>query len=59
MKLDIIKRKQINELRQIGLTPILEAQARMTANQVLELVKKHLGGMAFLLEDNDDLQVMF
>ena len=56
MKLEIIKRKEITQLRQIGLTPILEEQARITAIQVLGLVKKHLGEMAFLLDDNDDLQ---
>ena len=53
MKLEIIKRKSITELRQIGLNAILEEQARITARQVLGLVKEHLGEMAFLLDDKD------
>ena len=55
MKLGIIKRKEITQLRQIGLTPILEEQARITARQILGLVEEHLGKMAFLLEDSEDI----
>lgn len=55
MELEIIKRKDITELRQIGLQSILEAQAKITAKQVMTLVAQHLGQMAWLLDDCKDL----